>query len=112
MKPINNERKTKMKTQTQTQHTPGPWKVQRHETGDSRRITITGRPGMIADVDWNAPDENTANAALIASAPDLLAALEQCLPLVDKHRRMALGEGDTAAMNARQAIAKAEGGEA
>jgi len=41
----------------------------------------------------------------------LLAALEQCLPLVDKHRRMALGEGDTAAMNARQAIAKAEGKE-
>ena len=58
---------------------------------------------------YNAPFD--ANAALIAAAPDLLAALEQCLPLVDKHRRMALGEGDTAAMNARQAIAKAEGKE-
>jgi hypothetical protein len=52
------------------------------------------------------------NARLIAAAPDLLAALRDCLPIVDAMRRKTGGEGDTAAMNARAAIAKAERGAA
>jgi hypothetical protein len=49
-------------------------------------------------------------ARLLASAPELLAALRDCLPIVDAMRRKTGGEGDTAAMNARAAIAKAERG--
>ena len=50
------------------------------------------------------------NMALFAAAPDLLQALAQCLPILDAHRRSSLGEGDITAMNARAAIAKANGG--
>jgi hypothetical protein len=50
-----------------------------------------------------------ANAALIAAAPDLLAALEQCLPILDAHGRAAFLEGDLTARTARAAIAKAGG---
>ena len=48
-------------------------------------------------------------ANLIAAAPDLLAALKQCLPLVDAYRRMAGGDGDVSAQLARFVIARAEG---
>lgn len=54
-------------------------------------------------------EEMKANAALIAAAPDLLAALEQCLPILDAHGRAALLEGDLPARTARAAIAKAGG---
>ena len=40
---------------------------------------------------------------------DLVSALDQCLRIVDVHRRVSGGEGDIAAMNARAALAKAEG---
>lgn len=40
---------------------------------------------------------------------DLVSALEQCLRIVDAHRRVSGGEGDIAAMNAREALAKARG---
>jgi hypothetical protein len=39
----------------------------------------------------------------------LVAALEQCLPILDKHRRYALGEGDLTAHCARAALARAKG---
>ena len=48
-------------------------------------------------------------ANLIAAAPGLLAALKQCLPLVDAYRRMAGGDGDVSAQLARFVIARAEG---
>ena len=41
--------------------------------------------------------------------PELLAALEQCLPIIDAYRRASLSDGDIAAMNARAAIAKSKG---
>ena len=95
-----------MKISTQAQHTDGPW-------------VVFPAPGLdIGSISWGfvasctlrpSPEEMKANAALIAAAPDLLAALEQCLPILDAHRRAALGEGDLTARTARAAIAKAGG---
>ena len=45
----------------------------------------------------------------IAANADLLAALQQCLPIIDAHRRASMGEGDVTAMVARAAIARAKG---
>jgi hypothetical protein len=45
-------------------------------TFNGRRVTVTANGSMIADLDWNSPTENLANATLIAAAPDLLAALK------------------------------------
>jgi hypothetical protein len=102
--------KTENIMKTQTKHTPGPWHVQRHDAGDSRRITITGRSGMVAvaDVDWNSPIENDANAALIASAPELLMALRNLQKAVTNAPDIRVGEFSALVADA---IAKAEGGE-
>lgn len=64
-------------TQTQTAHTPGPWRV----SLDTVSCVKTGR--LVADCERTPhserpapPDaEDMANARLIAAAPDLLAAL-------------------------------------
>ena len=45
----------------------------------------------------------------MSAAPELLAALEQCLPLIDAYRRDSGGDGDLSAMAARAAIKKARG---
>ena len=45
-----------------------------------------------------------------AAAPALLAALEQCLPFVDRIRASSGGDGNLTALNARAAIAAAKGG--
>lgn len=59
---------------------------------------------------WQATDAehktDKRNAELVQ---DLLAALEQCLPILDAYRRISGGDGDISAMNARAAIAKARG---
>ena len=85
-------------------HTPGPWQI--------------GYPGVksqgnyIADCDVSyvfPDDEKRANARLIAAAPDLLAALERCLPFVDRIRANSGGDGNLTALTARAAIAAAKG---
>lgn len=43
-------------------------------TFNGRRVTVTHNGSMIADLDWNSPEENMANARLIAAAPELLTA--------------------------------------
>ena len=50
--------------------------------------------------------------ALVVTAPDLLAMLEQALPIIDAYRRTSGGDGDITAMAARAVIAKAKGGAA
>ena len=91
------------------QHTPGPW-YERHgqiSSGNSTHgCTIANCNATARGIPTG---EVEANATLIAAAPDLLAALEQCLPILDAHRRAALGEGDLTARTARAAIAKAGG---
>ena len=55
---------------TDTQHTPGPWRI-----GDAG-FTVFGPPKPGALPETIAPVKNRANARLIAAAPELLAALE------------------------------------
>lgn len=57
-----------------TKHTPGPW----YEKGTTVFMDIGDRAYEIAMcADWS--EETSANARLIAAAPDLLAALEAVL---------------------------------
>jgi hypothetical protein len=94
-----------MKAHTHT-HTSGPFPLVMH-ISDSDNV-----PHLIVTYQGNhfASTYDPSAARLIAAAPDLLAALRDCLPIVDAMRRKTGGEGDTAAMNARAAISKAEGG--
>lgn len=80
-------------TETETPHTPGPWIVERLESGDydiGIRVNLGRVSGYAAFIRTNWPHEEQrleqeANAALIARAPDmhanLLAAQELCLQL-------------------------------
>jgi hypothetical protein len=86
-----------------TNHTPGPW-----NTDDTKSFYVfAAEQSGVTHGPFVANASTAANARLIAAAPDLLAALRQCLVIVDAHRRAAGGEGDIAAMNARAAIARA-----
>lgn len=61
-------------------HTPGPWRVFRGRTNKSVPRQIRAGDFLVATVegDFGSGDteEDAANAALIAAAPELLAALE------------------------------------
>ena len=83
----------------QTNHTPGPW----HVTGDEHGTMITDNTGEQIAL-WpqqGGTVEQCANAALIAAAPDLLAALRQI--------EAATVDGGTVNTIARAAIARATG---
>lgn len=61
-------------------HTPGPW--QSHEkTGSPPYVTREGEPSgwVCQTVTFNGVGEAAANARLIAAAPDMLDALNQCV---------------------------------
>lgn len=79
-------------------HTSEPWAVSAPDgqtTFNGRRLTVTHNGNMIADLDWNSPRENMANAERIvscvngcqcinpAAVPELVAALEQCRHALD-----------------------------
>lgn len=97
--------------------TPGPWEVSSAPKTRTRGIDIraTGRPKIVASIHWPFGDWNedaqakaTANARLIAAAPELL----KCLQAVVSHAE------DDPALEAqihldicRAAIAKATGGD-
>jgi hypothetical protein len=90
-----------------TKHTPGPWS--RNIKPAAKYCTIfAGRNTHVAHVANGLPDEQIeANCNLIAAAPELLAALEQCCNVVGYR-------GDPAVLNqivsqARAIIAKATG---
>ncbi len=96
------------------EHTPGPWRLENNIAygwkTNPYSITVRKR-GVHSVAVANIPAKQTitreealANARLIAAAPDLLEALEAVI----------CGVPDTweAVKNARQAIAKATGGEA
>ena len=63
-----------------SKHTPGPWTAnEEFDDGESLGIAITaGRLGQVVRV-FDVGQEGFANAALIAAAPELLAALEHVL---------------------------------
>ena len=99
---------------TKTQHTPGPWKIERIGVGDieenDSRWMVTGRGRIIADP--GADKIGRANARLIAAAPEMLEALRHIARMDltgnDVEHIATLGRGLQIA--ARRAIAKAEGG--
>lgn len=88
-------------TQTQTQHTPGPWKAQRdirHATNNGcltddspKAWAVYGKGYRVACISENIAipfdqdREAEANAALMAAAPELLAALRDVLELHIAH---------------------------
>ena len=94
--------------------TPGPWRVGRGAQSDPfaiEAVTVT-----VAHVKGRRLDPKTieANARLIAAAPELLAALEDCEERMERARRIAddlcPGQwGILEASKARAAIAKAKG---
>jgi hypothetical protein len=95
---------------TNTQHTPGPWRI-----GDAG-FTVFGPPKPGALPETIAPVKNRANARLIAAAPELLEVLEDVLPWLQKAEaegvfaNCAAPQGGLRAINrARAAIAKATG---
>lgn len=64
-------------------HTPGPWRIKKYSYGfwvvsDEKRENITwiGHPSY-------PPRDNEANARLIATAPELLEALESTIEWID-----------------------------
>lgn len=59
-----------------TAHTPGPWVV--HHIGRYPEVSAANGRETIAN-----PVNGLANAQLIASAPDLLSALEECRHALD-----------------------------
>jgi len=59
-------------------HTPGPWRVFGYDIGTSPDETLA----VVCAMDDNTDD---ANAALIAAAPDLLAALQECAEYLDRY---------------------------
>jgi len=105
---------------SKTQHTPGPWATGPVFCGQTRILADNGKC-LIVGLPYAGqygPDstEEAANARLIAAAPDLLAALKECIT-DDGARCLAYG-ADTptlrrrlAAINsvARSALAKAQG---
>lgn len=78
---------------SETKHTPGPWKsYEENDGGEVKRLIFAEMPDrnscdretcvcevtpafMSLDPEWT--EEDDANAALIAAAPDLLAALDR-----------------------------------
>ena len=97
-------------------HTPGPWAASLGGGGCSVTVNSTVQMPILVQIATDAlyahPErvaEAHANARLIAAAPRLLAALERCLPFVDRIRGMTGGDGDLTAQSARAALAAAKG---
>ena len=91
-------------------HTPGPW-----TTGRAINAVDMGKFSFICPFGANSANqvaEIKANACLISSAPDLLAALEDAEFLLRKASQIAGPMRDSfnrSAKDARSAIAKAKG---
>ena len=59
-----------------TQHTPGPWTINGDPDPYIGIVSRTIEPNICDMVSSLSPDEVTANARVIAAAPELLAALQ------------------------------------
>ena len=105
-----------------SKHTPGPWLiaesvVSRHAITNMRRIRSKNEGlehGAVCDV-YGIQDgsEASANARLIAAAPDLLADLQEaCDRIEDLVSRLGGTDPEKATESYRATIAKATGGAA
>lgn len=101
-----------MLMKTETTHTPGLWRIS-YGVSDGKTYVLAGPDtmpftGQIIAAETTDPNTQ-ANLRLIAAAPCLLEALEQCLrALTDETGNEAEREYD-ASVKARAAIAKARG---
>lgn len=87
-------------------HTPGPWL---HGKSSDDIITPNG-VGIASPCENYDEDQWQADARLIATAPELLAALRDVLPLAEAYLRHAPAHPDNGRLaDARDAIAKATG---
>ena len=89
-----------------TKHTPGPWRYERTNGSPTtgQHMIAGGKPGYLAEVRDCGSGDVSANARLIAAAPELLAALKGVLTLLDAGSLY-----EPQAYAARAAIEKAEG---
>ena len=70
-------------------HTPGPWEAVIQPGCHAVIASLSGGPKAVAIIGNNTPDDGNepmrfANARLIAGAPDLLAALQRIVAVLDK----------------------------
>ena len=85
-------------------HTPGPWKAEKFCVWGGDKYVAATQTGILEE-------EQQANAALIAAAPELLENLKRCVDSLEHwFWRYGDPEGANSQMmkNARAAIAKAE----
>ena len=103
---------------TTTTHTPGPWKIGRYRSGGrGTSRTIWRGDDNERNTNWALIARhihNPADAALIAAAPELLAALEDALTLLSAVADLAAVDVHPDKINAvcdaaADAIAKARG---
>lgn len=92
-------------------YTPGPWTAGEFQSNGMVNQTPIN---PVIGVAYGDKNESTANARLIAAAPDLLAALEETLQalidmLLDRDYTEESVSQDPAVIKARAAIAKARG---
>ena len=95
-----------------SKHTPGPWKATKFNpaTGEIDDCYLYVEPGIsVIERKVKGRDQHdTANARLIAAAPDLLEALEELLAVAVQYD---LPLSDPERIKARAAIARARGEE-
>lgn len=92
-----------MSTETKVAHTPGPWSYRPNGRGWTNLCGADGR-----SIWTGRPDEDAANRALIAAAPDLLVALKEARKFIDD---CCPAHGEYVLPILETAIAKAEGRE-
>jgi hypothetical protein len=70
-------------------HTPGPWiHYDDSQDGKTNRHEIAARGKTIAHIYCSVPDQDSANARLIAAAPDLLDSVRKAIETFDDLERV------------------------
>ena len=94
---------------SESKHTPGPWEAIHYAGTDAYSDVVAGRVALV-DGSHSNPLLSPEDARLIAAAPDLLEALEDCMALLLSENAWQVGDARRiAAINARAAILKAKG---
>ena len=95
----------------ETKHTPGPWTYSKGQGLYEQRYVIDSEPGRALAVCAGFEPRNEANARLIAAAPELLALMQDVLPILESmdHQREEGDEPMPLIDQVRATIAKATG---
>ena len=101
-----------MSTEKTAAHTPGPWYAEQDGNSDNWSVASEDWGGIVTRICYPDPKVDTsaeADARLIAAAPDLLAALSDCLESLSRMPGSPGAYRITCMTQARTAIAKAAG---